>query len=90
MITHGHSKDHRPDLKQFMTELLCVERGVPIFGRTLDGNTSDKTANNQMLSRIGTLMAQPGFGPGAFVYVADLAMVTEENFSAVGTNQFLT
>ena len=35
VLTHGHSKDHRPDLKQFMTELLCVERGVPIFGRTL-------------------------------------------------------
>ena len=90
VITHGHSKDHRPDLKQFMTELLCVERGVPIFGRTLDGNTSDKTANNQMLSRISTLMAQHGLGPGAFVYVADSAMVTEKNLSAVGTNQFLT
>ena len=34
-VTHGFSKDHRPDLKQFMTELLCVERGVPIFGKTL-------------------------------------------------------
>ena len=90
VITHGHSKDHRPDLKQFMTELLCVERGVPIFGRTLDGNTSDKTANNQMLSRISTLMAQHGLGPGAFVYVADSAMVTEKNLTAVGTNQFLT
>ncbi len=90
VITHGHSKDHRPDLKQFMTELLCVERGVPIFGRTLDGNTSDKTANNQMLSRISTLMAQHGLGPGAFVYVADSAMVTEKNLAAVGTNHFLT
>jgi transposase len=36
-----------------MTELLCVDRGVPIFGRTLDGNSSDKTSNNQLLSRIG-------------------------------------
>ena len=49
-ITFGHSKDHRPDLKQFMTELLCVERGVPIFGRTLDGNASDKTSNNRKRS----------------------------------------
>ena len=89
-ITFGHSKDHRPDLKQFMTELLCVERGVPIFGRTLDGNASDKTSNNQMLSRIGALMAQHGLGPGAFVYVADSAMVTEKNLAAVGPNHFLT
>lgn len=42
VITYGYSKDHLPQLKQFMTELLCVDRGVPIFGRTLDGNTSDK------------------------------------------------
>ena len=34
-ITHGHSKDKRPDLKQFMTELLCVERGIPIFGKKI-------------------------------------------------------
>ena len=31
-ITYGHSKDKRPDLKQFMTEFLCVERGIPMFG----------------------------------------------------------
>jgi hypothetical protein len=41
VITYGYSKDHQPQLKQFMTELLCVDRGVPIFGRTLDGNSSD-------------------------------------------------
>ena len=41
-IVYGHSKDHQPELKQFMTELMCVDRGVPIFGRTLDGNSSDK------------------------------------------------
>ena len=38
LITYGHSKD-QPQLKQFMTELLCMDSGVPIFGRTLDGNT---------------------------------------------------
>ena len=25
-ITHGHSKDHRPDLKQFLISMLCVDR----------------------------------------------------------------
>jgi transposase len=51
VITLGHSKDHRPDLKQFMTQLLCVDRGVPIFGQNLNGNSSDKTSNNVVLSR---------------------------------------
>ena len=90
VVTHGHSKDHRPELKQFMTELLCVDRGVPLFGRTLNGHSSDKTSNNQMLSRISSIMARHGLGPGAFVYVADSAMVTERNLAAVEPNRFIT
>ena len=89
-VTHGHSKDHLPELKQFMTELLCVDRGVPIFGGTLDGNASDKTSNNRLLSRIGAVMARHGLGPGAFVYVADSAMVTEKNLDAVRPNRFIS
>lgn len=90
VITLGHSKDKRPDLKQFMTELLCVDRGVPIFGRTLDGNSSDKTSNNVILSRMSSIMAKHGLGPGAFVYVADSAMVTESNLEAIGPNRFVS
>lgn len=83
VVTYGHSKDHRPDLKQFMTELLCVERGIPIFGRTLDGNSSDKNSNNDVLTRISSIMARQGLGPGAFVYSADSAMVTERNLAII-------
>lgn len=90
LVVHGHSKDHHPELKQFMTELLCVDRGVPIFGRTLDGNSSDKTSNNHILSRISQIMAKNGLGPGAFVYVADSAMVTEKNLAAMRPNRFIT
>ena len=90
VVTHGHSKDGHPELKQFMTELLCVDRGVPIFGRTLDGNSSDKTSNNHILSRISQIMAKNGLGPGAFVYVADSAMVTEKNLATLGENRFIS
>jgi transposase len=90
VVTHGHSKDFSPGLKQFMTELMCVERGVPIFGRTLNGNSSDKTSNNQMLTRISSIMARHGLGPGAFVYVADSAMVTEKNLESAGPNRFIS
>lgn len=89
-ITRGHSKDHQPQLKQFMTELLCVDRGVPVFSRTVDGNSSDKTLNNDMLQRIGKLMQAHGLGPGAFVYVADSAMVTRDNLAALGDNRFIS
>lgn len=90
VVTHGHSKDNQPHLKQFMTELLCVERGIPIFGRTLDGNSSDNTSSNHMLARISTLMAAHGLGPGACVYVADSTMVTDRNLEMPGDLRFIT
>jgi len=90
VITYGHSKDHQPHLKQFMVELLCVDRGVPIFGKTLNGNSSDKTSNNKILSNISSIMAKHGLGSGAFVYVADSAMVTEKNLDVIGSNLFIS
>jgi len=89
-IVRGHSKDKRPDLKQFMTELLCVERGVPICSSTLDGNSSDKISNNRMLSRISSLMARHGLGTGAFTYVADSSVVTTGNLSLLAGIPFVS
>jgi len=83
-ITFGHSKDKRPDIKQFLISMLCVNRNVPIFGKTEDGNGSDKNINNEVLSSISKHMAQHGLEPGAFIYIADSAMVTEDNLKAAG------
>jgi len=83
-ITHGHSKDHRPDLKQFLISMLCVDRSVPVFGKTEDGNGSDKTINNEILTSISKRMASHGLQPGAFIYIADSAMVTQKNLLAIG------
>lgn len=89
-ITYGHSKDHRPDLKQFMIKMLCVGRNIPILGGCIDGNSSDKTVNNDVLSRISKHMARHGLSPGAFLYIADSAMVTEDNLQAIGENLFVS
>jgi transposase len=91
-ITYGHSKDKRPDLKQFLVEMLCVERNIPIIGANKDGNASDKTLNNVLLSNISKHMARHGIEPGAFVYVADSAMVTRANLEKADDNrvQFLS
>lgn len=41
-ITQGHSKDHRPDLKQVMLELMVSQDGgVPFVSKSWDGNGSD-------------------------------------------------
>jgi len=83
-ITNGHSKDHRPDLKQFLISMLCVDRNVPVFGKTEDGNGSDKTINNEILTSISKRMALHGLEPGAFIYIADSAVVTQKNLLAIG------
>ncbi len=89
-ITFGYSKDHRPDLKQFLIQMLCVGKNIPILGSCEDGNKSDKAINNTVLSRISKHMAKHGLEPGAFVYIADAAMVTEDNLREIGDNLFLT
>lgn len=91
-ITYGYSKDKRPDLKQFLISMLCVDRNIPILGTTTDGNASDKTLNNELLTNISKHMAQHGLEPGAYVYVADAAFVTQDNLNKADDRQtwFLT
>ena len=89
-ITYGYSKDKRPDLKQFVFSTLCVDRAVPLWGKPEDGNASDKTINNTLLSTIATFLATHGVAPGAYIYVADAALVTEDNLAALGDTLFIT
>ncbi len=89
-ITHGYSKDKRPDLKQFVFSTLCVDRAVPLWGKPEDGNASDKTVNNTVLSNIATFLAKHGVAPGAYIYVADAALVTEDNLAALGDTLFIS
>lgn len=83
-ITHGHSKDKRPDLKQFVLSLLCVDGDVPIVGKLEDGNASDKKINHQVLSDIARHMKAHGVNDQAFIYIADSAMVTQQNLKRAG------
>jgi transposase len=90
-INHGYSKDKRPDLKQFILSLLCVGGNIPIIGKIDSGNTSDKTINNNLLSNISKQMKNVGVEEDAFIYVADSAVVTEDNLKLMtGSHQFIT
>src|SRR5450759_2463298 len=40
-VTYGYSKDQRPDLKQFLLQMLCCQRNIPLLGGCADGNASD-------------------------------------------------
>lgn len=82
-ITYGYSKDKRPDLKQFIVSMLCVDRNIPILGATADGNASDKMINNELLTNVSKHMADYGLEPGAYIYVADSAVVTKDNLKKI-------
>ena len=89
-ITYGHSKDKRPDLKQFMMEALCVKGSVPLLGAVISGNTSDKKANNAELSRIASHLKKNGLDPAAYIYVADSALITSENLEVLEAQPFIS
>jgi hypothetical protein len=46
--TSGYSQAQRPDLKPFVLSTLCGDRAVPIWGKSDDGNASDKTRNTTL------------------------------------------
>jgi transposase len=89
-MTYGYSKDKRPDLKQFVLSTLCVDRAVPIWGKPEDGNASDKTLNTTLLSEITQRLASYGVQPGAYIYIADAALVTADNLAALRDTFFIT
>lgn len=89
-VTYGYSKDQRPDLKQFVLSMLCVDRAVPLWGKPEDGNASDKTLNTTLLSEIAQILGRQGVQPGAYIYIADAALVTEDNLAALKDTLFIT
>jgi transposase len=76
-ITYGFSKDHRPDLKQLIHSLLCVEDGIPVWAKVEDGNESDKTINKKLIPEMIKRMRM--LGREDFIYVNDSALITKDN-----------
>jgi len=46
--------------------------------------------HHTVLSHIATFLAQHGVAPGASIYVADAALVTEDNLAALGDTLCIT
>jgi len=67
VVTFGHSKDHRPDLKQLVWILTVAADGaVPIAYRLADGNTTDDPTHIPTWDQLVALT-----GRVDFLYVAD-------------------
>jgi len=77
-ITYGYSRDHRPDLKQFMMDLICSGDGdVPLFLRVASGNEADKAIFAQLLNDFKSQFNLDS------LMVADSALYTEGNLQKI-------
>lgn len=84
-ITYGHSKDHRPDLKQFITEMICSNDGaVPLAFQVSSGNQSDKAVFAERLQAFAQQWTVDG------LLVADAALYSAENLAVMGSLRWIT
>lgn len=77
IITQGHSKDKRPDLKQFLYGLSVTPDKVPVCADVQSGNTSDKTWNFDFIEKLAESLEPEVLQ--RVIYIADSALITEHN-----------
>jgi transposase len=83
VITYGHSKQHRPDLKQLLFILTTsADGGVPVQFRCADGNVSDDTTHIDTWETLCRLT-----GRQDFLYVADSKLCTGEQMEYIDRHQ---
>ena len=81
-ITHGHSKDHRPDLRQLLFVLTTTaDGGVPIWSHVDHGNTSDDGTHIATWDTLRQLT-----GTADFLYVADCKLCSQQNLGHIARN----
>ena len=74
-LTWGHSKDHRPDLKQIMAGVTMDAQGCVIAGTMLSGNTSDQRWNADWVDQLTKDFPENFWKDKC--YIADSAMVAK-------------
>ena len=87
-ITFGFNKDHRPDLKQLVSELSVTADGaVPIHFRIHDGNVTDDQTHADTWKALRDLRGNPNF-----LYVADSKLCVSNTIRMIAREQgtFLT
>lgn len=87
-ITHGYSKDHRPDLKQVMLELVTSQDGgIPLIMKCLDGNASD---NKVFQERCKQFLAAFKASEGPRYVVGDSKLYHKNNKENLASIKYIT
>jgi transposase len=78
-ITYGHSKDKRPDLKQFIYSLMTVGAvNMPLSVEVLDGNSSDKKNLSRLIDYAKQFYEEAYNQNCPYIFVADSAFYNKD------------
>lgn len=78
-LKRGHSKNHRPDLKQLVYNLCaCSDGAVPVHFKSYDGNQTDDGIQWETWLSLKSLLQSPDF-----VYVGDSKLCVEETMRKI-------
>lgn len=80
----GHSKDHRPDLKQMVVGMVLDNAGNPLCSTMWPGNTTDVTSLAPVVKRL-----QTHFGIQRVCIVADRGMISEATIAEIEARGWL-
>src|SRR5437763_4051671 len=87
-ITYGYSKDHRPDLKQAVLELMVAkDGGVPLMSQSWYGNASDTVVFKE---RCEALLMQFAASETPRYLIADAKLYTEAHAPNLARLPFIT
>jgi len=82
-LRHGHSKDHRPDLRQLVFQLSISHDGaVPVYHHVYPGNRNDDTTHIETWNRLCEI-----HGSSDFLYVADCKLCTQEQLAHIVSHE---
>jgi transposase len=79
---YGHSKDHRPDLKQLVIAAVLDSEGRPVCCELWPGNTTDVTTLVPIVDRL-----RNRFSIGRICIVADRGMISAKTIDELGSSQ---
>ena len=85
-VTYGHSKDHRPDLKQLTLSLSTTGPcSYPLWMEALSGNSSDKESFHRTIESVSRFQAEIKDSP-PFHWVADAAFYSQKKLLKKGND----
>jgi len=84
-ITHGYSRDRRPDLKQYTMELICSgDSDIPLWMKMGDGNESEQKQFAKAIKEFKKTFKFEG------LMVADAALYSQENLQYLDKIEWLS